>query len=213
MSDLRKKIEEYSEKNEETKSQIVLNDIKIQNFINKKITPTFSVNVNLYKENKKTPITAEINEREMNETVLNELENSEVKENSNVLLVSEKSKKVFLPYTKNEIIAYLEQYPNQYKTFKSVVEEEYILPLDLFVKHTVIARFRESYSLIRDRESKSIIEALKYAMDMMFKYELNPAIIAACKTQEQLERYIECLNKKRLEEFKDFEIIFEINPI
>lgn len=81
------------------------------------------------------------------------------------------------------------------------------------MKHPVIARFREAYSLIRDRESKSVIDAFKYAFDIMFKYDLNPAIIAACKTQEQFENYLSCLDRKKLDEFKDFEIKFEINPL
>lgn len=96
---------------------------------------------------------------------------------------------------------------------QDVINKEFILPLDYYIKHSVIARFRESYSLVRDRESKSVIDAFKYALDIMFKYELNPAIIAACKTQEQLEHYLSCLERKKLDEFTDFEIKFEINPL
>lgn len=130
-----------------------------------------------------------------------------------ILLVSEKDKTVYLPYAKHEVLEYIEQYPEQYSSFDDVVEKEFILPIDLYVKHPVIARFRETYALIRDRESKSILEAFKLAMDMMFRYELNPAIIAACKTQEQLENYLECMEKKKLDEFKDFEIRFELMPL
>ena len=46
----------------------------------------------------------------------------------------------------------------------------------------------------------------------MFHYELNPAIIAACKTEQQLENYLECQEKNKLNEFKDFEIRFEVLP-
>ena len=48
---------------------------------------------------------------------------------------------------------------------------------------------------------------------MMFRHDLNPTIIAACKTQEQLEHYLSCLERNSLEEFKDFEIRFELNPL
>ena len=47
---------------------------------------------------------------------------------------------------------------------------------------------------------------------MMFNRRLNPAIIAACKTQEQLSNYLDCLEKNNLKAFTDFEIKFEINP-
>ena len=78
--------------------------------------------------------------------------------------------------------------------------------------HPVIARFREAYSLCRDREAKTIFESLKYGMDLMFNRRLNPAIIAACKTQTQLSNYINCLEKNDLKHFTDFEIRFEVNP-
>ena len=77
----------------------------------------------------------------------------------------------------------------------------------------MVARFREAYSLIRDRESKSIIDAFKFAVDIMFNYELNPVIIAACKTQEELEDYLSCLNRQKLDEFTAFEIKYEISPL
>ena len=122
-------------------------------------------------------------------------------------------KKVFLPYTKHEISLYLEQYPNSYTSYQDVIEKEFVLSLDYYMKHPVVARFREAYSLIRDRESKSVIDAFKFALDNMFRYELNPVIIAACKTQEQLEHYLNCLEKNKLEDFKDFEIKFEVAPL
>ena len=81
------------------------------------------------------------------------------------------------------------------------------------MKHPVVARFREAYSLIRDRESKSVIDAFKFAIDMMFRYDLNPVIIAACKTQDQLEHYLSCLEKNTLDNFTDFNIKFEVNPL
>lgn len=132
---------------------------------------------------------------------------------NNVLLVSEKEKKVFLPYSKSEINLYLEQYPKEYKSFTDVVRKEYVLPLDYYMKHPMIARFREAYSLIRDREGKSIIDAFKYAMNVMPRHELNPVIVAACKTQEQLDNYIDCLSRNRLSDFKSFDIKFEITPL
>lgn len=47
----------------------------------------------------------------------------------------------------------------------------------------------------------------------MHKNNLSPFIIAACKTQEQLENYINLLEQNKLNEFKDYEIRFELNPL
>jgi len=46
----------------------------------------------------------------------------------------------------------------------------------------------------------------------MFRYEINPAIIAACKTQADLEDYLNCLEMDKLNDFNRFKIKFEINP-
>lgn len=131
---------------------------------------------------------------------------------NNVLIISEKDNKVFLPYRVEEINDYLEQFPEQYSSFESVVAKEYILPLNYYMSHPVLSRFREAYSLCRDREAKPVLESLKYGMDMMFNRRLNPAIIAACKTQDQLSNYLTCLEKNDLKSFTDFEIKFEMNP-
>ena len=50
-------------------------------------------------------------------------------------------------------------------------------------------------------------------MDIMFRRDINTAIIAAVKSQKQLDKYIECLDNGKLENFKYFNIIFEVNPI
>lgn len=131
---------------------------------------------------------------------------------NNTLIISEKDSKVFLPYKVEEINDYLEQFPDQYSSFESVVAKEFILPLHYYMSHPVLARFREAYSLCRDREAKPIFESLKYGMDMMFNRRLNPAIIAACKTQDQLSNYLNCLERNDLKSFSDFEIRFEMSP-
>ena len=136
-----------------------------------------------------------------------------MKEENDTLLVSEKERRVYLPYSKSEVTEYLEQYPDQYKSFVDVVRQEFIFPIDFYMKHPAIARFRETYSLIRDRESKSIVEAFRLAMDNMFKYDLNPAIIAACKSEDQLENYLDCLSRKKTDEFTDFKIQFDVAPL
>lgn len=142
-----------------------------------------------------------------------EISSNEIKMENDTLLISEKTNSVFLPYSEKEINQYLEQFPDKYESYKDVVNQEFILPLNYFMRHPFVARFRESYSLVRDKESKPVFDSIKFAMDMIMHYDINPAIISACKSQDQLERYIECLEKNDLDSFKDFKIVFEVTPL
>ena len=128
------------------------------------------------------------------------------------LIISEKESKVYLPYRKTELKAYMSQYPTQYFSYKNVIEKEFILPLNYFMHNPSVARFRETYSLYRDREVTSSLTAFQKAFSLTFKQNLNPAIIAACKTKKQLDNYLLCLAENKTEEFTDFEILYDMNP-
>lgn len=202
IQELKDLINTFMKTNKNVESKVSLNNKTIEDFFSVSVIKDFLSSIN-YNAN-------EVNNNNQNSSIVRD--SGQINDNP-VLVISEKLKKVFLPYYKREIDLYLEQYPNSYKSAKDVINKEFVLPLDHYMHHPVVARFRETYALIRDRESKSIIDALKYALDIMFHYELNPAIIAACKTQEQLEHYMDCAEKNRLDEFKDFEIRFEVAPL
>ena len=214
IQDLKEMINNFSVKNEDVRSKILLNDIKIDTFFQKNIVKKYlsSFDTEMRLTDKTNISSSNTDDLAINKKLTNSNEKENIQEN-HTLIVSEKLKKIFLPYTKHEISLYLEQYPNSYTSYQDVIEKEFILSLDYYMKHPVVARFREAYSLIRDRESKSVIDAFKFALDNMFRYELNPVIIAACKTQEQLEHYLDCLEKNKLEDFNDFEIKFEVAPL
>lgn len=190
-ANLKEKINSYFSIYEQIKNDIALSDVKIDSFV-KEINYLDSSN--------------------LTETVIEE-PNKEGIQSNDTLIISEKDNKVFLPYTVSEIQSYMEKYPKEYKSLEYVINKEFILPLDYYTKHPSLARFREAYSLIRDREAKSVFDALKYALNIMFKYDLNPAIISACKTEEALNLYIECLENKDLSKFNLFKIEFRLNPL
>ena len=205
IQDLKEMINNFSVKNEDVRSKILLNDIKIDTFFQKNIVKKYlsSFDTEIHLTDKTNISSSNTDDLAINKKLTNSNEEENIQEN-HTLIVSEKLKKVFLPYTRHEISLYLEQYPNSYTSYQDVIEKEFVLSLDYYMKHPVVARFREAYSLIRDRESKSVIDAFKFALDNMFRYELNPVIIAACKTQEQLEHYLDCLEKNKLEDFNYF---------
>ena len=77
-------------------------------------------------------------------------------------------------------------------------------------KFSAIARFREAYRLVRDRENGSKIKALELACELFLNYNLHPAIITACKTLDQLDVYLACLEDNTLDEFEFFDVKYEI---
>lgn len=190
-ANLKEKINSYFSIYEQIKNDIALSDVKIDSFVKE---------INYLDSSNST------------ETVIDE-PNKEGIQSNDTLIISEKDNKVFLPYTVSEIESYMEKYPKEYKSLEYVINKEFILPLDYYSKHPSLARFREAYSLIRDREAKSVFDALKYALSVMFEYDLNPAIISACKTEEALNFYIECLESKNLSKFNLFKIEFRLNPL
>ena len=207
---LKDSLNEFSITNEQIQSAIFLTNLKIDVCLKKENVKKY---IYLFNMNKNFENTDEVSvEPKQSYSKFVDITIPQKSDDNKVLIISEKQNKVYLPYSQKELLLYLEQYPNKYKSEKDVIKTEFEIPLDYYMKHPVIARFRETYSLIRDREVKSSIDAFKYAINLMFHYELNPAIIAACKTEQQLENYLECQEKNKLNEFKDFEIRFEVLP-
>ena len=206
IEEIRNMLNQYSPENDKIQEQLQYNNNIIDEFFKKDYVQEYlnSFNIEYNDELKHSKNAFSQAKNSVNTS-------TEFAEENHVLRVSEKDNKVYLPYSKTELSLYLEQYPDSYSSYSDVIKKEFILPLDYYMKHPVVARFRETYSLIKDREAKSVMDGLKYAFNLMFKYELNPVIIAACKTQKQLEDYLEALSKNKLDEFKDFEIKFEVS--
>lgn len=129
-----------------------------------------------------------------------------IKNNENSLIISETSGNIILPY----YISDLENTQN--KTNEQVIQENYTIPIDLF-KPAFVSRFREAFRLAHTKEKKSVAFSLNLATELMFNYNLHPAIITACKSLDELDIYLDCLENNEIEKFKCFNIIFEIPPI
>jgi hypothetical protein len=129
--------------------------------------------------------------------------------NNDILIISEKQNKIYLPYTIDELENYLRSYPSEYLTLEKVVEDEFIIPFNSFYKNPSHTRFSEAYNLIKNRERKSSFSAFMYAINVAGNQKLNPAVIAACKTKKELSAYMNCLKRNNLDEFDYFDIIYE----
>ena len=129
------------------------------------------------------------------------------------LVISERTNSIYLPYKVTELLRYVETYPNVYASLSDVVEQEFILPFDYFMKHPFKSRFFETYNLVRNRQGKPVTLAVKAGLKLIYKHNLNPAIIAACKTEHELNSYLYYLDNKNLKGFKFFNIHYDINPL
>jgi len=130
---------------------------------------------------------------------------------NDTLIVSEKDQKAYLPYKYTDIENIYNQNKDKYSSLKDVINKEYTLPLNRF-KHSASSRFKETINLVLHKENKSILKALDLAIELMFQYKLNPIIIAACRSLEELDIYLDCLEEDELFDFRCFKIKFEVTP-
>lgn len=154
-----------------------------------------------------------------NETLNSDLDNTsqtnnneEVQTNiqdNKLLIISERTKKVYLPYTQDEIQAYMRY--SHFNTEDEVIEKVFTVPLSKYTNFTV-SRVKEGFKLMREREKASFGESLKYAFSLTFERKLHPAIITACKTQDDLDIYLACLEDNVLSLFDCFEVKFDYAP-
>lgn len=130
---------------------------------------------------------------------------------NNILIISEKEQKAYLPFFYSEVKNIFENSNNQYQTMQDVIDDLYTVSLDKF-KNSAIARFREAFHLIRNKEKGSITKALDLGLELMFNYSLNPIVVAACRNLDELDIYLDCLEENELYDFNCFEIKFEVMP-
>ena len=127
-----------------------------------------------------------------------------------ILLISEIQNKVFLPYSIDELNEIFKK-NKKYNSLQEIIDDKYTLPLDRY-KNPFVSRFKEAYSLMRNRENASIIDSINLAVEVTFNSLLNPAIITACKNLDELDIYLDCLSSNELDKFDIFEIKYEIRP-
>lgn len=136
---------------------------------------------------------------------------SKKKYKDNTLIISETSGKVILPYKVSELEEELKNSNGQYNDIDEIITTKYTLPISLY-KNPFIARFRESYKLMRHKEKSSIKEAFDLGLELMTNYNLHPAIISACKNLDELDIYLDYLENGETDKFKIFKIVFKIAP-
>ena len=134
----------------------------------------------------------------------------EIKSRENTLVISQTKGKVFLPYYINDLEKLWENNTN--KNINEIIEENYTVPLEQY-KVPFISRFKEAFKLAHTKEKKSIKYAFDLGSELLFNYNLHPAIISACRNLDELDIYLDYLDTNETDKFDCFNIIFEIPPI
>lgn len=143
--------------------------------------------------------------------------------NNDTLLISEVQGKVILPYTSSEVEEILKKQQNNEnvendensengKDFQRVVEDFFTRPFSDY-KIAFVSRYKEAMQLAREREGFGFSDSISLAVEMAKKKYLHPAIISACKTLNELDVYLDCLDKNELDDFKIFKIKYEVYPM
>ena len=129
----------------------------------------------------------------------------------NTLIISDLSGKVILPFQISNIEQELKDSNDEFSSIDEIINKKYTLPIEMF-KNPFVSRFRESYKLMRKREKSSVKDAFDLGLELMFNYNLHPAIISACKNLDELDIYLDYLDSGETNQFKCFNIKFEIAP-
>ena len=140
-----------------------------------------------------------------------ESQKNNIKDNG-TLLISEIQNKVILPYTAEEVREILNDENNNYKTAEEVINSNFTKTLSEY-KDPYTARMRECVKLLTERENYSKLDGYNLGIELFNNRYLHPAIIAACKNLDELNVYLDCLDKNELDDFKVFKVKYELYPV
>ena len=127
---------------------------------------------------------------------------------NNVLRISEIDKKIYLPYTVEEVKEVLND-SGKYNSEQEVVENYFTIPTSTYMNFFT-GRYKEVVSLISRTENCEV--GKMFAIGQMFNNRVHPAIIRACRTMDEYYYYLRCLDNDNLEDFRVFDIKFEVPP-
>ena len=133
-------------------------------------------------------------------------------QNNDTLLISEIQNKVILPYSIDEVKEIFSTNKDKYKNEKDVINDLFIRDLSDY-QDPFESRFREAYNLVTKRDKYSKIDGIRLGLELFGKKYLHPAIISACRNTDELDVYLDCLEKDELNDFQIFKIKYEIYPL
>lgn len=179
--------------------------VNVNNLLKEKDSISFNIN-NLNKVMLKSNI-IEIENDEFSSDEVKDV----VKDNKK-LVISEEEGKVYLPYSAEDVKNEFSKIKDKNITISEIIEKNYVRSTKIY-KNSMKSRYKEGYNLMRKKENKSIRESVWLGLELMFEFNLHPAIISACKNLEELDIYLDCLDDNELDKFSCFDIIYKAMPV
>jgi len=198
---LENEINNYNNNFKETMNSVYTNTETIEKFVYQITTTDFSELSN------NLELTTEVSTLE--NTVSKTKEETQDGFIENTLIISDSQKKVILPYEIKTIKDILQKNDKKYRSIEDVINKLYTKPINYY-KFSPIARFKEAYKLVKEREKLSTFKALNLAFELLGNYNLHPAVISSCKNLDELDIYLACLDDNTLDDFHFFDIKYEI---
>lgn len=123
-----------------------------------------------------------------------------------VLIINRKAGIAILPYSISDLDELFLDNPEKYSSIQDIIDKEYTISLDEY-ENTSISRYKEAFKLAKEKSNYSFSQAANFAKNLLIENKATTLIIAACKNVDELEYYLDCLNKDHLESFTSFKII------
>ena len=124
----------------------------------------------------------------------------------NTLIISKD--KVILPFTINEIQEKFRVNFNNIEEVQQIINTFFTVSTSSY-KHKILAKCMATFNLMRRREKKSIFKTFSLCIEVILNIYIYPAIITACKNSDELEIYLDCLEKNELNQYPCFKIIYD----
>lgn len=204
------KIDQYNKDCEELKNTYINDSIADEEITVNCLKKVFSDFNKIEKETKEENNYSSSDKLDTDSNILSE-GNSKI-QNNDTLIISETQGIVKLPYRVEEVEEILSNTDDKYKDENDVIEKVFTRQISEY-KMQFASRYNETIKLAREREKCSLIDSISLAMEMMRKRFLHPAIISACRTLEDLNVYLDCLDKNEIDDFKIFKIRYEVHPM
>lgn len=153
-----------------------------------------------------TPTEEVVEEKTTETEPVIEENDSEINFAERTLLIDNEAQIAILPYSLLDLEEFFSENPEKYSSINDIIEKEYTVSLDNY-ENTSISRFKQTFKLAKEKSNLSFFESLNYANKLLFENQVEPIVIAACSTIDELETYLDCLNNDVLDKFDYFTII------
>ncbi len=203
-------ITKYNKELSSNTTQIMRNNVDIEKFIHSMSSIDVSEYISIDALDKVTETVETEDTKKPTKTTRKRKSTSKLADDT--LIISEIDGTVTLPYKVTDLKRILRKNPEKYTSLSDIILDQYTVPLSNY-KVSAVARFKEAYKLIMDREHGTKKEALKLAVELFSNYSLHPAIITACKNLNELDVYLSCLEFDELDDFRFFKIVYQSLPV